>query len=273
MSTESLRRGAYLCVSAPPEAAHELAPLAVAPLADRLGLQNEFFARDGHPSDAIAFLQRVDSTVGTLADPTVADAAAAVHVASNNADTVSEFCSAFERLLPSFARLRVLSGAVRPMRYTGGAMHEFAYARQRVQQPAADMPNAFLLPLCKTPEWWTKDWMERHTYFLPRYDDRGRMVSEGHALAASAGVPVLMRRTYACGDSPASNGGYDFLTYFECADADVATFHAVCAALRDVERNPEWRFVREGPTWRGRRRESWSALWTASDTVPTTPAR
>ena len=30
-------------------------------------------------------------------------------------------------------------------------------------------------------------------------------------------------------------------------------FHQVCAALRDVERNPEWQFVREGPTWHGRR--------------------
>jgi hypothetical protein len=121
------------------------------------------------------------------------------------------------------------------------------------------MPNAFLLPLKKLPEWWAKDWMERHTYFLPRYDAGGRMVSEGHALAASAGIPALMRRTYRCGDA----ADYDFLTYFECADADVATFHAVCAALRDLRRNPEWRFVREGPTWRGRRMASWSALWTA----------
>ena len=31
------------------------------------------------------------------------------------------------------------------------------------------------------------------------------------------------------------------------------TFHAVCDALRDVARNPEWAFVREGPTWQGRR--------------------
>jgi hypothetical protein len=51
--------------------------------------------------------------------------------------------------------------------------------------------------------------------------------------------------------APAPDDAYDFLTYFECADADVPTFHAVCAALRDVTRNPEWRFVREGPTWHG----------------------
>jgi hypothetical protein len=60
---------------------------------------------------------------------------------------------------------------------------------------------------------------------------------------------------------PAPEDAYDFLTYFECADADVPTFHAVCAALRDVSRNPEWKFVREGPTWHGRRVATWSGLF------------
>jgi hypothetical protein len=51
------------------------------------------------------------------------------------------------------------------------------------------------------------------------------------------------------------------VTYFECADADVPTFHAVCAALRDVRKNPEWAFVREGPTWHGRRVPTWPDLF------------
>jgi hypothetical protein len=50
--------------------------------------------------------------------------------------------------------------------------------------------------------------------------------------------------------------------YFECADADVPTFHQVCASLRDVARNPEWKFVREGPTWHGRRVAGWPDLFT-----------
>ena len=83
--------------------------------------------------------------------------------------------------------------------------------------------------------------MERHTYFLPRYDDGGRMANEGHALATEAGIPHLLRRTYRHPASPAGDGDYDFLTYFECDDAHVATFHQVCAALRDLKRNPEWR--------------------------------
>ena len=54
---------------------------------------------------------------------------------------------------------------------------------------------------------------------------------------------------------------YDFVNCFECADADIETFHEVCANLRDVTKNPEWRFVREGPTWHGRRVRHWAELF------------
>jgi hypothetical protein len=267
MRADPVRHAAYICVSAPADAHAALAAAPVPALAGRLGLNDEFAARAGHPSDAAAFLRRVESTAGQIVDEGISDAAAVIHVASNDGGIVAAFCAEVEHLVTGAADVRVLSGTVQPTRYTGGAMHEFAYARQRVQEDGESMPNAFLVPLRKLPEWWAKGWMERHTYFLPTYDADGRMLNEGHALAASAGVPALMRRTYRC------DAEYDFLTYFECADADVATFHAVCAALRDVQRNPEWRFVREGPTWRGRRMPGWSSLWTASDTVPTTPAR
>ena len=43
-------------------------------------------------------------------------------------------------------------------------------------------------------------------------------------------------------------------------EADVPTFHQVCASLRDVTKNAEWRFVREGPTWHGRRVPGWADL-------------
>ncbi|HEX7787136.1 MAG TPA: hypothetical protein VF653_13035, partial [Methylomirabilota bacterium] len=120
---------------------------------------------------------------------------------------------------------------------------------------------AFFVPMSKTAEWWRKNWMERHTYFLPRYDDAGRMVNEGHALATEAGIACLLRRTYKSQTQPPAPGQYDFLTYFECADEAVPIFHQVCAALRDVARNPEWRFGREGPTWQGRRVPTWDALF------------
>ena len=165
------------------------------------------------------------------------------------------------RLLGPGIKLRVLSGVVRPMNYTGTAMHNFAYAHRVLQQPGGVMSNAFLVPMSKTAAWWAKDWMERHTYFLPRYDDAGRMINEGHARASEAGISCIMRRTYKSAVEPAPAGAYDFITYFECADAGVPTFHEVCAALRDVAKNPEWAFVREGPAWHGRRVATWEEMF------------
>ena len=102
--------------------------------------------------------------------------------------------------------------------------------------------------------------MERHTYFLPRYDESGRMTHQGHTLASEAGIACLMRRTYKCAVEPAPPDEYDFVSYFECSDDAIPTFHEVCGALRDVARNPEWAFVREGPLWHGRRVATWDAL-------------
>ena len=106
--------------------------------------------------------------------------------------------------------------------------------------------------------------MERHTYFLPRYDQAGRMVNEGHALSAEPGIPHLLRRTFKAPTEPAPDGTYDFINYFECTDTHMPTFHAVLAALRDTSRNPEWTYVREGPLWHGRRVATWETLWAAN---------
>jgi hypothetical protein len=260
-STDVLRHGAYVCMRVPAGARSALADLPIPALAARFRLRNEFEPGDDHPTEAVAFLRRVGAMPGQRDDPELLHADAVMHVASPNVATVAQFCAETTRLLAPVATPLVLSGVVRPMVYTGNAMHNFAYAHRVLQQPGAVAPNAFLVPMSKTTEWWRKDWMERHTYLLPRYDDDGRMVSEGHALAAAAGIDCLMRRTYKHPTEPAPNDAYDFLTYFECADADVPTFHAVSAALRDLTRNPEWRFVREGPTWQGRRVATWAELF------------
>jgi hypothetical protein len=261
LSTEVLRHGAYVCLTVPRDARARVAAAAVPALAARLKLRNEFDTESGHPPDAIAFLRRLDAAPGAIADDEILRADAVVHVASGAAGPVAEFCTEVTRLLAPAVKPHVLRGVLRPKDYTSAAMNQFAYAHQRVQERASSMLNAFLLPVRKTAAWWAKDWMERHTYFLPRYE-HGRMVSQGHALAAAAGVPCLMRRTYDHETQPAPVGAYDFVTYFECADADVPTFHEVCAALRDVKRNPEWEFVREGPCWHGRRVATWAELFT-----------
>ena len=259
---EVLRHGAYVCVRLADGAdSRAAAAVDIPALAEKLGLVNEFDPAGGPPAQSIAFLRRHGARDGAIADDGVARADAVVHVAAPMAQPIGDFCAEAARLLGPLARLRVIGGVVRPKVYTGAAMNNFAYAHQVVQQPGRVMPNAFLLPMSKIAAWWTKDWMERHTYFLPRYDDDGRMRSEGHALASSAGIACLLRRTYKATTEPAPEGAYDFVTYFECADADVPTFHQVCDALRDVARNPEWKFVREGPMWLGRRVATWPELF------------
>jgi hypothetical protein len=264
LAGEILRHGAYVCLRlGGGDAVRAAASVAIPALAAKLGLESEFAPAAGPPAQSIAFLRRQGAAPGAVADEGVGDADAVVHVAAPTAQPVGDFCAEAARLLGPVGRLRVIGGVVRPRTYTGAAMNNFAYAHAVVQQPGPAMPNAFLLPMNKTAAWWAKDWMERHTYFLPRYDDDGRMTSEGHALASAAGVPCLLRRTYKSTSEPAPEGAYDFVTYFECADPDVPTFHRVCAALRDVARNPEWKFVREGPTWHGRRVPTWPDLFAA----------
>jgi hypothetical protein len=260
-SADILRHGAYVALRVPEAARCSVASAPVPALAARLRLTNEFEPGAAAAPATIAFLARVDATPGARADAALLDADAVIHAAAPTRAPIAALCAELPGLLGPAVTLRILDGVVRPMTYTGNAMHNFAYAHRVLPQPGRVMPNAFLIPLSKTPTWWAKDWMERHTYFLPRYDDAGRMASEGHALAAAAGVPCLLRRTYKHLVEPAPADAYDFLTYFECSDADVPTFHAVCAALRDVRRNPEWAFVREGPTWHGLRVAAWPELF------------
>jgi hypothetical protein len=274
-SFDPIRFGAYICLTVPgahrgvrgvvPPGGSSQAAVAdadVPALAERLGLLNEYHSAGvDFPPQSIAYLRRVSVTPGQVPDAGLLDAEAIVHVAAMAPEPVAEFRAELALMLGPAVTPRVLAGGLRPGAYTGLAMVNFAYAERVLQQPAQVMPNAFLVPTSKTAEWWKKDWMERHTYFLPRYDDDGAMRSQGHALAAEAGIACLLRRTYKPLAEPAADGEYDFVNYFECADADVPVFHEVCDALRDTTRNPEWAFVREGPTWHGRRTATWAGLF------------
>jgi len=264
LASEILSHGAYVCLRAAEGAGSPPPPAALATLMERLGLRNEFDPGDPPARESFALLRRHGATAADIADEGILGADWVIHVASKRAEVVDDLCEGVTKHLAPVARARVLRGVVRPKNYTGAAMNSWAYGHAVVQQRGAAMPNAFLCPMSKTAEWWRKDWMERHTYFLPRYDEQGRMVSEGHALATAAGIPCLLRRTYKSVTEPAAEGDYDFVSYFECDDASIPTFHDVCAALRDVKRNPEWRFVREGPTWHGRRVASWEDLFARS---------
>ena len=75
------RHGAYICVR-PSAGALRAADTAsaIAGLATRFGLTNEFDARGQHPADAIAYLRTIDATPGAIADDGLLQAAAQLRV-------------------------------------------------------------------------------------------------------------------------------------------------------------------------------------------------
>lgn len=258
-STAVTRYGAYFSLGMEIGEARRVGP-ALKELVRQLDLRNEFEAPHPVTASTVAFLRRSQVTPGDMTDDHLVAASAVLHMSSDAPELVLQFRRALSYLAAP-TQVSVLSGVVRPLRYTGDAMHNYGYAHRVIQQSGAVMPTGFLMPLTKTAAWWKKNWWERHTFFLPRYDESGQMVSQGHALAAAAGISCLMRRTYWNANEPAPAGEYDFINYFECADEDIPTFQRVCAALRDTKQNPEWAFVREGPTWQGRRVAAWEELW------------
>ena len=149
--------------------------------------------------------------------------------------------------------VETLAGVQRPRSYTSHAMVQFAYAHALPPGPGEKYPLAAVTPLNKTDAWWEMDFMHRESFFLPRYDENENMVVKGHTLASAAGVPSINRRLVHAPEGYGLEGNYDFVGYFEFAEADAPVFRQVMAALRDTEQNPEWKYVREGPEWWGRR--------------------
>jgi hypothetical protein len=149
--------------------------------------------------------------------------------------------------------VETLAGVQRPRSYTSYAMIQFAYAPALPPGSGRQFPMGVVTPLNKTEAWWAMDWMRRESFFLPRYDDQGNRIAKGHALAAEAGIPRINRRLFHAPDGYGRRDSYDFVGYFEFAEADAPIFRAVMAALRDIAQNPEWAYAREGPEWWGRR--------------------
>jgi hypothetical protein len=162
---------------------------------------------------------------------------------------------------PRGGSVETLAGVQRPRSYTSYAMTQFAYAPALPPGSGTRLPLAVVTPQNKTEAWWGMDWMRRESFFLPQYDDRGKVRAKGHALAAEAGIPCINRRLYHAPDGYGRQDSYDFVGYFEFAEADAPVFQAVMAGLRDVAQNPEWAYMREGPEWWGRRVGRAAELW------------
>jgi len=221
------------------------------------GFFNDFEAdgsREGQPHETIQFLVVEGET---HPDSAMAAARYAVQVSGKYRPRLIEVEIDLRRRIGEIAGIFAIEGALRSPMYTSHTLHEFAYKPAGQRRPGRQSPMALVLPISKSQEWWQRDALERHAFFYPHVDPTTGCPALGHARAAEEGIAVLYRRLFHNPDGYEQPGEYDFITYFECAPEHVATFERVHAALRDTSKNPEWRFVTEGPLWKGRRVLKW----------------
>jgi hypothetical protein len=202
------------------------------------------------------------SSARDISHPAMSAATCVVYLEAAGLEPLRRYEAGLRALIePRGGSVETLAGVQRPRSYTSYAMTQFAYAPALPPQPGAQCPLGVVTPQNKTAAWWAMDWMRREGFFLPRYDAQGNLIAQGHALAAAAGIPCITRHLVHAPEGYGREGSYDFIGYFEFAEADAATFRAVMAGLRDMAKNPEWAYVREGPEWWGRRVEHAQALW------------
>ena len=197
-----------------------------------------------------------------LSHPAVMDADGLIRLEAETSEPLLKYEEGLRALLnPVGCSVETLAGVQRPRSYTSHAMTQYAYARAQHPRPGSVLPLGVVTPMNKNAEWWGMGWMHRESFFLPRYDIKENMVAKGHALAADAGIACITRRLVHAPDGYGKDGSYDFVGYFEFAEADASTFSAVMSALRDTVQNPKWAYISEGPEWWGRRVGEPAGLW------------
>jgi len=121
----------------------------------------------------------------------------------------------------------VLHGVTGHERYATRAEHDRLAA---VQAPLdrAEATRAALIPIAKSAEWWELSQDERRAIFE----------EDSHHIAIGLEhLPAIARRLYHCRDL---GEPFDFLTWFEYAPADAASFEQLVLRLRATR---EWDYV------------------------------
>jgi hypothetical protein len=211
-------------------------------------------SRDVQPQETIQFLVVDGEPQGRDG---IGAAKFVVQLSANYRPRLDEVACDLKRRVGGIADVIVLDGAERAPRYTSAELHHFAYKQALSRMSGRTARNAIIVPLSKTSAWWEKSVLERHAYFYPHQEDSMSYPVKGHAKAAEEGIKTIFRRLYHNPDSYQRQGEFDFITYFECTDENLPIFDQICRALRDERQNPEWKYVLEGPEWRGKRVLRW----------------
>ncbi len=122
-----------------------------------------------------------------------------------------------------------LHGIVSNHRYTErGEKVEMVAKQEGLGRPGAT--RAALIPVRKTPEWWTLAQDERREIF----EEQSRHIAVGMRY-----LPAVARRLHHCRDL-GWNEPFDFLTWFEFAPDDESGFEEM---LRVMRASLEWKYV------------------------------
>ena len=221
------------------------------------GFFNDYDAdgtRDVQPQETIQFLTTDTPSLGRQG---IGAARYVAHLSANYRPRLEEVAADFKRRIAGAADTIILDGAERQPRYSSAEMHKFAYKPALSRQSGRVAYNAVIVPMGKTAAWWEKSALERHSYFYPHHEDSSGSSVKGHTKAAEAGISKIFRRLYHNPDGYQRANEFDFVTYFECTDENMPVFDQICHALRDERQNPEWKYVLEGPEWRGKRVLRW----------------
>jgi len=148
------------------------------------------------------------------------------------------------RALPNAARLTVIGHTDAPLGgehawyLQGIASHDRYVTRDEkialvARQPELGRPSATcaaFIALRKNSQWWGLT-----------QDERRQVVEEQsqHIATGMRYLPAIARRLYHCRDLTTTQP-FDFLTWFEYASGDAATFDELLASLRA---SAEWRFI------------------------------
>ena len=229
------------------------------------GFFNDFDIDDSRETqvqahETIQFLIRESETAPlpeTVPGPFLNMARNCVQITSKYRPRLQEIDEEFRRRMGDTAEIITLEGAMRNPRYSSAEMVSYANRGAPPRRSGRLSRNAIIMPIRKTADWWQKSTLERHSYFYPHLDHASASPVKGHAQAAEQGIPTLYRRVYHNPDGYERPSEFDFVTYFECDDEALSVFEQVMTSLRDLHQNPEWRYVQEGPIWRGKRVLRW----------------
>ena len=191
------------------------------------GFFNDFDAdgtRESSPHETIQFLVAEGER---HADSGIAAARYAVQVSGKYRPRLQEFELELRRRLGDVGDVIAIDGAERTPRYSSSDMYEFAYRQAMPRKTGRIARNAIVLPISKSAGWWKKPALDRHTYFYPHVDAGTGCPVHGHAQTAQEGIPTIYRRLFHNPDGYERVGEFDFITYFECEDENLATFDKI----------------------------------------------